>query len=202
MARSLFLPVAALLLLALAVSAYPDTTDGEDNGVSPTLTQVVDEEPPTDGEPKPEYPEEKPVYKTKSYGKGWDMESYNSYKSSPKSYKNGPYGGYGYTSVSPCVCVGSPCLPVSTTNARMPASCAQHHQPCVYSGITCWCAMLLCSCTPAHVQPRASDSSSGCACRLTVPLPPSHPQHPRCMHRCLMSASSLRVPPPWRMPSS
>lgn len=101
MARSLLLPVAALLLLALAVSAYPDTTDGEDNGVPLTVTSE---------EPVKEYTEDKPVVTTyeggdKPYSKYYEAlkESYTSYKSSPKSYKGTPYGGYGYTPVSRCV---------------------------------------------------------------------------------------------------
>lgn len=100
MARSLLLPVAALLLLALAVSAYPDDTTGED------AVTITSEEPV-----KEEYTEDKPVEITtyeggdKPYSKYYEAlkESYTSYKSSPKSYKGTPYGSYGYTPVSHCM---------------------------------------------------------------------------------------------------
>jgi hypothetical protein len=122
MARSLLLPVAALLLLAVAVSAY--------EGVEPVNTLVVEEppmdspfpeeEPPVYGDvPTPVYEEPKPVYEEPKpegeYPEGENPDpimyttstpptksypSWSSYKSGYSTKYTSTYSPYGYGDVS------------------------------------------------------------------------------------------------------
>lgn len=109
MARSLLLPVAALLLLAVAVRAY-------DVVAEPTLLEIEDEPKPEYVEPKPEYVDLKPegeypegeevMYQTtdikvpvKTYKgyQGWDSYKAN-YKTYSPSYSS--YSSYGYQDIT------------------------------------------------------------------------------------------------------